>query len=355
MNYSFTDINRIYNTLDDEISKKLFIAWFNYSITGNSTYIINVPSKYKNIDADTKILQEKIISITDKKVIFGAGNCGKELASIFHSIGFSAFIDNYRTDKFDEKTKLPIYSLDEYIGDFGVTNTCFIISIMNNDASIQIRNQLLEAGVLEKDIIRVQKDWRNNESQYFDVFSPCENEVFIDCGCFNGATAFRFAAWCGELSYSKIICFEPDSGLYDKCSKALVKLSDCSLHKYGVSDKYGKVSFLADGTESARIVNNSSSFDEEKIQSINTVDLDTFLAGERVTFIKMDIEGAEYDALVGASNIIKEQKPRMAICLYHNYEHIVSIPLLLLNLRSDYKFKIRQYSMLTNETVLYAY
>ena len=354
MKFSFEEFRKVYETLEDEISREIFFVRLRYSITYNHGTIMELPNKYKNLDADTKNLTEYLMVRDKKMVIFGAGNNGRALAQYIKGVDFFAFIDNYRKDKVDEETKLPIYSMEEYISKFDLMNTCFVISVVDCDASAQIRKQLLEVGVSEVNIIAVAKDWRNNESQYFDVFAPMNNEVFVDCGCYDGATAYRFAGWCGAKSYSKIICFEPDPDLYNKCSNVLRKLSDCSVYQYGLSDKYEEVSFLADGSECARIVDKGS-FPEEKVQTIHTVDLDTFLKDERVTFIKMDIEGAEYDALVGASNIIKEQKPRLAICLYHNCEHIVSIPLLLLSLRSDYKFKIRHYSMLPNETVLYAY
>lgn len=137
------------------------------------------------------------------------------------------------------------------------------------------------------------------------MFFPRTNEVFLDCGCFNGSSAFGFATWCGELSYDKIICFEPDSKLYEKSDKVVSNLKDCFLYQYGISDKTGKASFLVNGQEDAHIVSSDIAGD---IQSINTVDLDSFLDGERVTFIKMDIEGAEYDTLTGVPYIIKRQK-----------------------------------------------
>lgn len=61
--------------------------------------------------------------------------------------------------------------------------------------------------------------------------------------------------------------------------------------------------------------------------------MDEFLKNEKVTFIKMDIEGLEMKAIKGASKIIKEQKPRLAICIYHKPDDFVSIPALLLELR----------------------
>ena len=82
--------------------------------------------------------------------------------------------------------------------------------------------------------------------------------------------------------------------------------------------------------------------------------LDDLLQGEKVTFIKMDIEGKEYYALMGAKEIIAIQKPRLAISVYHRTDDIIKIPALLLELVPEYKFCIRHYSILSNETILYA-
>jgi hypothetical protein len=69
----------------------------------------------------------------------------------------------------------------------------------------------------------------------------------------------------------------------------------------------------------------------------------------------MDIEGAEFAALEGAENIIKMQKPRLAISVYHKPEDIITIPNLLLKYNKDYKFKLRHYSCCEYDTVLYAF
>lgn len=351
MNFTFEDIWKIYNRLEDEISREIYMARMSYSATHNEEYVINMLSKYKNIDADTRMLTEQIFNNKYKIVICGAGVHGRTIASSFRRIEIFAFIDNYREEKIDIQTNLPIYSFEDYMEIFGIGNTNFLISVLDKESILQIEQQLLNIGVSKQNIIKMNRDWRNNTSQYFDVFTPKENEVFVDCGCFDGSSAFGFAAWCRDLSYNKIVCFEPDPQLYKKCNKAIKKLSDCYLYPYGVSNQSGTVSFLANGREDAHIVTSNLSSD---VEIINTVDLNTFLADERITFIKMDIEGAEYDALIGASDIIKNQKPRLAISIYHNLEHIVTIPKLLLSLRDDYKFKLRHYSMLPNETILYA-
>ena len=73
-----------------------------------------------------------------------------------------------------------------------------------------------------------------------------------------------------------------------------------------------------------------------------------------VTFIKMDIEGAELEALKGSSKIIKKYMPKLAISLYHKKDDILEIPLYIKELVPEYKLYIRHYSNAGVETVLYA-
>ncbi|GHV47002.1 hypothetical protein FACS1894204_09750 [Synergistales bacterium] len=68
----------------------------------------------------------------------------------------------------------------------------------------------------------------------------------------------------------------------------------------------------------------------------------------------MDIEGAEPGALEGAKKIIIQDKPDLAICVYHAIEHYWTIPLMLRSWVKEYKFYLRTYSFGGFETVLYA-
>lgn len=78
------------------------------------------------------------------------------------------------------------------------------------------------------------------------------------------------------------------------------------------------------------------------------------LIDEKVTYLKMDIEGTELKALLGAKETILRSKPKLAICVYHKPEDLIEIPLLLKGLVSDYRFFLRHYSNNDSETVLYA-
>ena len=90
-------------------------------------------------------------------------------------------------------------------------------------------------------------------------------------------------------------------------------------------------------------------------ETIETTSLDNVLNGKKVTFIKMDIEGAEYKALIGAEETIKKWRPRLAICVYHKPEDILEIPTLLLEMHNDYKFALRQYNSSGLGAILYGY
>lgn len=344
-------IMQVYEHLVDDISRKIYLARVNFSVTGDWDYVTKLPMEYRNLSADIVGFYRGLYADRGKKVIFGAGGNGKSLVKGFKDLNFEAFIDNFAEDTVEEWSGLPIFRFEQYLSRFGTDYAKIIISIFDRVQCAAVFGQLIGAGINKEDIICIPADWRNNFSQYFDVFTPRGNETFVDGGCFDGSTAFRFAGWCGRLGYRKIWSFEPDKNSYDLCKRTLSMLHKCAVYPYGISDHNGTVSFCGNGKEDSRIVINDSLKDVTQIQ---TVTLDSFLENEDISFIKMDIEGAEYEALKGAAKIIAEQKPRLAISIYHKNEDIFSIPRLLLELREDYKFYLRHYSLITNETVLYA-
>jgi hypothetical protein len=88
--------------------------------------------------------------------------------------------------------------------------------------------------------------------------------------------------------------------------------------------------------------------------SINTVKLDDALKDEPVSFIKMDVEGSESNALLGAEEIIKNLKPKLAISVYHKDDDLAKIPLLIHEIVPEYKFYLRHHTSAPVDTILYA-
>ena len=76
---------------------------------------------------------------------------------------------------------------------------------------------------------------------------------------------------------------------------------------------------------------------------------------EKVTYVKMDIEGAELDALHGMEKMIKRDKPKLAISIYHKPEDFWEIPLFIYKMVPEYNFILRHHHHRMHETILYAY
>lgn len=89
-------------------------------------------------------------------------------------------------------------------------------------------------------------------------------------------------------------------------------------------------------------------------QVISTTSIDMIAGGEPVTFIKMDIEGAELEALKGAQETIKKYRPTLAISIYHRPQDIVELPEYIKTLIPEYKLYLRNYHLDHTETVLCA-
>lgn len=82
--------------------------------------------------------------------------------------------------------------------------------------------------------------------------------------------------------------------------------------------------------------------------------LDGFISGKEVTYIKMDIEGAEAAALYGAKDTIARMHPRLAVSIYHKPEDIYELPEIILGYYPHYRLYLRHYSFSYYDTVLYA-
>jgi FkbM family methyltransferase len=113
----------------------------------------------------------------------------------------------------------------------------------------------------------------------------------------------------------------------------------------GLHSNDGLVGFCAIGTVSSCVSDNGD-------EKINVQALDFHKAYEAVSLIKMDIEGSEPYALMGARNLIQKNHPRMAICVYHNNSDLLDIYKILKEY--NYKIFLRQHSKSVEETVIYA-
>lgn len=196
------------------------------------------------------------------------------------------------------------------------------------------------------------------QEQYFEqghFFTFEDEEIFIDGGCFDLETTRRFQEIMKKegKNCSKVYAFEPDRVNYLICKKKIecngwqnIKLVNAGLWN---EETYAKFENM--GTAGAHIVKAENKDDD----SVKVVSLDSIIdEGDRVSFIKLDIEGAELEALQGAKKIMMKYKPKLAVCIYHKKQDYWQIPYFIKSLVPEYQLYIRHYSNYSAETVLYA-
>ena len=144
--------------------------------------------------------------------------------------------------------------------------------------------------------------------------------------------------------------FEPDEESYQKCImvKQETGFEEVEILPYGLWHTSGQLSFQAEGTGSSMIRD-----DGQNTVEVHALD-DVISRDEHITFIKMDIEGAELKALQGAQRIIRDDRPKMAISIYHKPEDWIEIPDYIMSLTDGYAYYFRHYENRLMETVFYA-
>lgn len=188
--------------------------------------------------------------------------------------------------------------------------------------------------------------------QYFmkDIFLPVKDEVFIDGGAFVGDTIESYLKDFAGGGYKKIYAWEPDKANLKALKEHTEKLENIVIIPYGLWEEKTVLSFESVGKATSRVVESQSI----EVQKIAVDSIDNLCADDKVTFIKMDIEGSEQAALRGAVNVIKRDKPRLAICIYHSNEDLYKIPLWIKETVPEYKLFVRQHRYNIYDTVVYA-
>jgi FkbM family methyltransferase len=190
------------------------------------------------------------------------------------------------------------------------------------------------------------------DETYFplDVLERKDDEVFVDCGAFDGDAIPPFLdRW---PHFAKYVGVEADPFNFEKLQDRVANLPEeirrkIELHHVAVGECATTIRFAATGTV-------ASASEIGGGYEIRCLKLDDLLSEENVSFIKMDIEGAEPQALRGARELIRWKQPALAICLYHVMEHLWEIPLLIHELNPNYRLFLRRHAEDCWESVCYA-
>ncbi len=202
------------------------------------------------------------------------------------------------------------------------------------------------------DFTTLDSSHEKNYPHYFDLdLVSCKDEVFVDLGAYIGDTVLDFIHTYGSDSYKKIYAYEISSDTIEHLKQNTSPYPNIEIRTKAVIDQISTM-YLGENSVDA----SANTVEASGTQEIETTSLDLDIE-EPITMIKMDIEGSEQQALIGAKNHIQKEHPKLLISVYHNLVDLWKIPTMIEEMCPDtYQFYLRSYggSIFPTEIVLLA-
>ena len=184
------------------------------------------------------------------------------------------------------------------------------------------------------------------EEIYGEIIPLSDSEIFVDLGAYNGDTISEFISAC-EGKYQHIYAFEPNPKNFRRLSKNFPGNENITLFNAAAGSENGTAEISLNEGRMSR------SGGAGKAVEIPVLAVDEAVPGQ-ATVIKLDVEGAEREAILGAKKHISGGA-KILCSLYHRNEDMFDLPLLIKSLDPDLKFYIRhQLYIPAWETNLYA-
>jgi FkbM family methyltransferase len=283
---------------------------------------------------------------------------------------FNIYLNNISTEEEREKVRKLKDGLD-LKSKIEIDNIMFRYNILSKNNFINKKEVISEEENIEqkewkKVNLKKYKKYYNLNSYAPEVFygnsglkwlpdkqkNKLENGVFLDIGAYDGDSALCFYH---HFSPKKIYAFEPEANNFKALLENSKKIDNNIIIpiKKGISNKIRQANISNEHTGS-KLINNES-LEKIKINTIDNFVLENKI--ESVNLIKMDIEGEETNALLGAEKTIIEHKPVLAISIYHNPQDFFEIKPYLKKLIPEYKFIVKKADpvSLIREVMLIAY
>ncbi len=347
----------------------------------------------------------------NRVILFGAGNLGRKVLQCLHSIGVEplAFADNGASKWGSQVDGIPVLSPQSAAERYGAS-ALFVVTIWSlghfypesramlerlgcaqvastsslrwkfadrllPDFCQDLPNKLYEQADEVRTAATLWADdasrreylnhvrWRalgdqdaleppvREESYFLDsLYRLDDGEVFVDCGAYIGDTADQVIR--RDPNFAKIVAIEADPANFERLIRWVGTLATPIASRIdplnvAVGAKRGKLHFQARGDEGARLATDGNFI-------VDCVPIDELALENGPTFIKMDIEGAELDALEGARRSIQTHRPILSICVYHKQNDLWRVPLFIRSLVGDYRLFLRPHDVDGWQLVCYA-
>ena len=213
--------------------------------------------------------------------------------------------------------------------------------LLNDQKSKDIFNKIINFKI-SFDYKFMEGFTNNHKEQYFDkkIIPNIKNITFLDGGGYVGDTLPYIIE--NFQDFKKIYCIEPNLLHINIAKRNFNNTKNIEFINCGLSNKISMQNVTSKISSNCQHDYNAT--------NINTIDN---IIKEKLNFIKLDIEGAELDAIEGAFYTIKKYHPILAICIYHKASDWYKVPQKVLNINSHYKIYLRHYMEGIYETVMY--
>ncbi|WP_415398438.1 FkbM family methyltransferase [Sulfurimonas sp. CS5] len=218
----------------------------------------------------------------------------------------------------------------------------YLYNLLEDEKSKEVFTKVLNFKI-SFDLEFMQGFTNKHEEQYFDkeIIPKIKNICFVDGGAYVGDTIPQIIK--NFSDYKKIYAIEPNNLHINIAKRDFGDMKNIEFINCGL----GSCEELNPQNIDEKQNNCDHNYQATDINSIDNI------VKEKVDFIKLDIEGAEQDAIDGAKETIKQYKPILAICIYHKAEDWYKIPQKVLSIESEYKVYLRHYMEGIFESVLY--
>ena len=251
------------------------------------------------------------------------------------------FRNDYNFDAVKEKDKEKIF---------------YVYQTLADDKSKEVFEKVLKYRYIRdksilNDIVEPEKN------RYFDqvVLDRLKPGVVIDAGACNGMYIKMMENYSDVQNYYFYL-FEPNIKLVNKIEKNLVNYKNKKIFNCALCDVDSQMKFVSMPTATSHILDSKYSAyknNSNEINNVSTYKLDSIIKNEKVTLIKVDIEGSEQAFIKGAKNTIIKNKPILLLSAYHKASDLWELLYYVDSLNLGYKFYMRHYSLSVAKTILY--
>lgn len=342
---------QVYRMLEDEESRDIYLRRLNWLISGDKKYIDSIVAAYLPEAPLFKTFAEIRDSIPDnrKVILYGAGELGRKVLLDWQKDErLFGFCDQSKQLQKSGCLGWPVISPEELL-----SRKDFNVVISTSVKAYEEIHKILEVGGYPQNQVyslNAALSAYEDPGQYFspDFMRWEDEEILIDAGCLDLSSSLLFKQYCNHVK--KVYAFEPDPKNYQICvaRKEENACLEVEILPFGVWSEQSELQFDASNDGSSHVCSDGSIH-------IPVMPIDKIVDPEdKITLIKMDVEGAELEGLKGAQETIRRNKPKLAICIYHKPQDMVEIPLYIKTLVPEYKLYVRHHSNAASETVLYA-